>query len=338
VDVPNLRAEPDGTPLVGHLVRGGGPARVVSARALTAEGDPPEESGHAAVWHDRDRPGTAPRGGGLAFVGIALHGGGGITHGINAAGVVVAGTAHGTGRDAGNGTADSAARIAALTRRILEHAADVDAAIALSATALEQAGGLGAAVQVAGRTRSATVTASEGVVRVDDTTASRVPSAAGDWPRRMLDEQRRHAATDPAVAAALAARLGGAGPEVLLCAGPPHCGVAIRYWPGIDVAPQTAQLADLSQRLAAAVADRPELLTEVERALSPVRAQVLDEGDDAERLAALMDRDGDDRGGEVRRGVAQFRALGLAVAALQSLVDRLCSGAGTAGPAPRPNL
>ena len=127
-------------------------------------------------------------------------------------------------------------------------------------------------------------------------------------------------------------------PEVLICLGPPRCGVAIRYWPGIDVAPQTAELGDLASRLAAAVDTRPQVRADVDRALAAVRAAVLREGQEAERLAAIMDGDGDDRGAEVRRGVAQFHSLELARDALRDLLEQLGMAGVVTGPSARPNL
>ena len=336
MDMPALIADPAGGVIVGSVLRSRLAARVVSARAATAEGDAPEESGHAAVWNDRDRPGTAPRGGGVAFVGVGAGSGDGVAVGVNAAGIHALGD---TGAAAGD--ADAGAQLGRMTRRILEQAVDPAAAAALAAAELREARLPGASIHVAAAGRAVSLTLAGRDIRVDDTTASlRTVTAA--WPRSILDRVSSDAAAPrpgrAPVVGALATRLGPARPEVLICLGPPQYGVAIRYWPGIDVAPQTAELGDLAARLAEAVHARPPVQVDVDRALVTVRAAVLEEGNEAARLAAIMDRDGDDRGAEVRRGVAQFHALELALDALRDLLERLHAAGVAGGPSDRPDL
>jgi hypothetical protein len=114
-------------------------------------------------------------------------------------------------------------------------------------------------------------------------------------------------------------------PELYLALGPPCCGVFIRHWPGIELVPDetaTPEGAPLA-RLAAAVADattaQPDLRAAARARLDRAEAEALAEGEAAERMAARMDADTDDRGAAVRRLVAQAHAAELARAALEEV-------------------
>jgi hypothetical protein len=116
-------------------------------------------------------------------------------------------------------------------------------------------------------------------------------------------------------------------PTILLSAGPPCCGVFLRYWPGVEVSPDVAadgprgpRVARLVRQLGDAVLADPERLVEVRPALDRVEAEALSEGEAADRMATTMDRDGDDRGAEVRRAVAHGYSLELVLAALEGMV------------------
>jgi hypothetical protein len=55
-------------------------------------------------------------------------------------------------------------------------------------------------------------------------------------------------------------------------------------------------------------------------ALAAAEAEALAEGEEAERMARMMDAAGDDHGAEVRRALAEAHAAGLAAAALERLL------------------
>ncbi len=129
-----------------------------------------------------------------------------------------------------------------------------------------------------------------------------------------------------APAAGLAALLvPGEPPRLHLALGPPSCAVFIRHWPGMELVPEESagpEGAPLA-RLAAAVAQLSSGDSQLRRAardrLDAAEAEALREGEAAERMAARMDADTDDRGAAVRRLVAQSHAAELARAALEEL-------------------
>jgi hypothetical protein len=127
------------------------------------------------------------------------------------------------------------------------------------------------------------------------------------------------------VAALAAVLTDGEPPRLHLALGPPSCAVFIRHWPGLEVVPDetaTPEGAPLA-RLAAAVAQTtgtdPDLRRTARERLDRAEAEALREGEAAERMAARMDADTDDRGAAVRRLVAQSHAVGLAKQALEEL-------------------
>jgi hypothetical protein len=131
----------------------------------------------------------------------------------------------------------------------------------------------------------------------------------------------RHRATGGAVSA-IAARLDTAGPTLLVCLGPPAGGVFVRQWPGIPAPPPLIGGADRPPplgSLAGALAAVPAGAG-IAPGLAAVEAEALAEGDEAERMARIMDAAGDDHGAEVRRALAQAHAAGLAAAAMERLL------------------
>jgi hypothetical protein len=126
---------------------------------------------------------------------------------------------------------------------------------------------------------------------------------------------------------ALAARLARrAEPVVAICLGPPCCGVFVRHWPGIPAAPPLTAAGDLppllgslAEVLAGVTEADPERRPAVAGTLAGIEAEVLAEGDEAERMAVVMDAAGDDHGAEVRRALAQAHAAGLAAAAMEAM-------------------
>ena len=127
-------------------------------------------------------------------------------------------------------------------------------------------------------------------------------------------------------AAALAAVLTrDAPPAFHVALGPPGCSVFIRYWPGMELTPEVsaspegAALARLAAAVAQTTATDPELRRKARDRLDRAEAEALREGEEAERMAALMDAHTDDRGAAVRRLVAQSHAAELARQALEEL-------------------
>lgn len=124
--------------------------------------------------------------------------------------------------------------------------------------------------------------------------------------------------------------------QAWIALGPLVAAIPVPCWPGH---PQTAEaagtgsrparLAEVAAAVAGAVAGGRLSREEAADALGPARAAALLEGLEAERQARIMDAAGDDRGGAVRRIVAQAFAVGAAVAALEALLA-------AAGPAATP--
>ena len=126
--------------------------------------------------------------------------------------------------------------------------------------------------------------------------------------------------------AGLAALLStGEPPRLCFALGPPSCAVFVRHWPGLEVGPDEAATPEGAPlaRLAAAVAQLtgtdPDLRRGARERLDGAEAEALREGEAAERMAARMDADTDDRGAAVRRLVAQTYSAGLAMQALEEL-------------------
>ena len=125
------------------------------------------------------------------------------------------------------------------------------------------------------------------------------------------DGRCRHA--DPPTASGFVGRTG---PDAAawVCGGPPCCGVFFRVAPGLPVdAGRFARSAALALLLARAVDSGVD--PAIGALLDDARHEALHEGEEAERQAAIMARDGDDSGAMVRRVVGQDHALRIGVAA-----------------------
>jgi hypothetical protein len=316
-----LDGGPEGL-LVGHVAVAAGPARV----AVLRTGGLPLFSGRTG-WPEARWPSPPlgmlgdrePRHDAAACATAA-----GIHHGLNRRGLLVACRPGGP------------VAVAGLAAAALGHAAGADEAEALL---LAAASGLDArdVVWLAGvhggrclelgpggahSRRLAPVAAADGglaAVRA----ALRSPGGSGE-------QGRCPPGTPPPAASALAARLDAAGePVLLVCLGPPCCGVFLRQWPGIPPPPPLSWsggrpplLGTLAAALARATEADPGRLRQVRLALARVEAQALAEGDEAERMARVMDAAGDDHGAEVRRALGQAHAADLAVAAMEALGAR----------------
>jgi hypothetical protein len=166
------------------------------------------------------------------------------------------------------------------------------------------------------------------------------PVAAGEATLPALLAALRRAEPPPqpgaTPAAALAVVLPRDDPPALHVAlGPPSCAVFIRYWPGMELGPDVsatpegAPLARLAAAVAQTTATDPELRRAARERLDLAELEALREGEAAERMAALMDEQTDDRGAAVRRLVAQSHAAELARRALEELaVPARVKGAG----------
>jgi len=113
--------------------------------------------------------------------------------------------------------------------------------------------------------------------------------------------------------------------RLYIALGPPSCSVFVRHWAGLELVPDESAGPEGSPlaKLAAAVAEATEgdadLRSAARARLDRAEAEALAEGEAAERMAARMDADTDDRGAAVRRLVAQSHAVELALAALREL-------------------
>lgn len=140
---------------------------------------------------------------------------------------------------------------------------------------------------------------------------------------RRVEPQPEVGAT-PAAALAVVLRRE-AEPELHVALGPPSCAVFVRYWPGMELTPEVsasgegAPLARLAAAVAQTTSTDPELRRAARERLDRAEAEALREGEAAARMAARMDDHADDRGGAVRRLVAQSHAAELARAALEEL-------------------
>jgi hypothetical protein len=226
----------------------------------------------------------------------------GVHHGVNRHSLLVACAAGGPVARAG------------LAGALLACAADVDEAARLLEEAVP---GLEAPdrVWLAGPDRSLAVDVDGAGMRAAMTPAPSHEAAGLAGMREAL-----RARVPGAAVSAIAASLSPAGPELLVCLGPPAAGVFIRQWPGIPAPPPLdagdapAPLGVLAASLLA-VRDRDGAA-----ALAAAEAAALAEGEEAERQARMMDAAGDDHGAEVRRAVAQAHATELAVTAMRRLL------------------
>ncbi|HEX6492930.1 MAG TPA: hypothetical protein VF112_05430 [Candidatus Dormibacteraeota bacterium] len=290
-----------GAVLAGHVAGGGGPAQVAVLRTggLALFGG---WAGSPAGWWSS--PALADAGPPLQdAAGCATAAG--VHHGVNRRGLFVACAAAGPMARAG------------LAGAVLARAGGVEQALALISAAAPGLDGPGR-IWLADPGAAARVDAGPDGVHVD---GEPLPESAG----ADLGDVRaglRTRAPDAAISA-IAARLDPEGPTLLVCLGPPGSGVFVRQWTGLPPPPPLTAadgpplLGSLAAALAAADA-APDL--------AAVEAVALAEGDDAERLARIMDAAGDDHGAEVRRVLAQSYAAGLAVEALEGRLA--ASGAG----------
>jgi hypothetical protein len=287
---------PDGDVAAAHAVYGDGVSRVVS------------------------RP---------AFVGAALVGSRGVAHGVNASGLL----AGGVGSDA-----EANDFAATVVHDLLEQATSLDDARALASERLAGIAPLQVELWLAQGDGAITLSATGDIDTRTDPHAEE--HAAGM--DALLSAVRQHGPGGPGggdaswcrhgtgarTVSVVAARLGAVRPSAtLLSPGPPCCGVFVRYWPGVEVGPdaggtttQPPRVAQLTSELGAIVAADPSRLAAVRRGLATAEVAALAEGAAAERMASLMDGDGDDRGAEVRRVVAQVYALDIALRAIGEAV------------------
>ena len=297
-----LRAAPSGV-LAGHVAAGTGPAQVAVLRTggLALFGG--WAASPAAWW-------TSPA---LGDAGPARHDAAGcataagVHQGVNREGLLVACSVAGPAARSG------------LAGAVLARAGGVEEAVALISAAASGLDGPdriwladpGAAVFLAA--------GPEGVRRHPEP----LPAAADLGAVRARLRSRAPAGA----VSAIAARLDPAGPTLLVCLGPPATGVFVRQWPGLPPPPAltAADGPPLLAGLAEALADGPAAGSVPD--LATVEAEALAEGEDAERLARIMDAAGDDHGAEVRRALAQEHAARLAVDALEARL----AAAGTPG-------
>jgi hypothetical protein len=114
-------------------------------------------------------------------------------------------------------------------------------------------------------------------------------------------------------------------PRFHIALGPPSCSVFLRLFPGFELTPElsaTPEGAPLAREAAAVAhltATDPDLRRQARHRLDRAEAETLNEGEEAERMAARMDEHTDDRGAAVRRLVAQSYAAEIAQTALTEL-------------------
>lgn len=271
----------DGSLLVGHVAVGNAVAGLVQRRS-----DDPE----------------------CSYTATAL-GGGEAVHGANEAGLACAALDH-PGHP--------------LVARLLGGADGVAEAVAML-RALQ--GELSRPVSLLLADASGAVAVSAGPGGVDVTEA---PSGRGPAALPGLLDALRAAEPVPEVGATPAAGMAvelrpGVPPALHLALGPPSCSVFLRCWPGMELVPELsasgegAPLARLAAAVAQATSTDADLRQAARRRLDRAEAEVLAEGESAERMAALMDGDTDDRGAAVRRLVGQSHAAELVRAALEEL-------------------
>jgi hypothetical protein len=293
-----------GAVLAGHVARGEGPAQVVALRTggLALFGgwaaSPP------AWWSSPALAGAGPPRHDAAGCATSA----GVHQGVNGRGLLVA---------CGPGGPLVRAGVAGA---VLAYADGVEEAVALISRA---AAGLDAAdrIWLADSGTVVCLGAGSGGVEVH---AEPLPEDAGGDLAGVCARLRAEA--PGRAVSAIAARLDAEGPALLVCLGPPRSGVFVPQWPGLPPPPPLTAadgpplLGSLAGALAAAGA-APDL--------DAVEAETLAEGEDAERLARIMDAAGDDHGAEVRRALAQSHAAALAVAGLEA---RLAAAGSPGGP------
>lgn len=291
-----------GAVLAGHVAGGEGPAQVVALRTggLALFGgwaaSPP------AWWSSPVLAAAGPPRHDAAGCATSA----GVHQGVNRRGLLVA-----------CGPAGPIVR-AGLAGAVLAYADGVEEAVALISRA---AAGLDAAdrIWLADSGMVVCLDAGPGGVEVR---AEPLPEDAGGDLAGVCARLRAEA--PGGAVSAIAARLDPEGPALLVCLGPPRSGVFVPQWPGLPPPPPLTAadgpplLGSLAGALAAAAPD-----------LDAVEAETLTEGEDAERLARIMDAAGDDHGAEVRRALAQSHAAGLAVAGLEA---RLAAAGAPGGP------
>ena len=281
------RAAPDAGVFVGHSAPGQGLARIVTARQ------------------------TSPQD--IALVGVGPLSGG-IHHGINARGLVV------------GVCAGSRSTTGPLVSDVLERARSVSEALDVVRAAVDASTDTDVALWLADRDQSATVTTvSDGI---DVAHAPRREPVAGDV-HAMIESLRARSVDNPgAILSTLVAHLAADGTAAaFICLGPPACGVFVRYWPGIEVGPLVAgspdgppEVAAMSAALARGVDAGLINPSAVRERLDEAEAATLAEGEDAERMARIMDAHGDRSGAEARRVVAIGYSVGIAREALGRLL------------------
>lgn len=158
-------------------------------------------------------------------------------------------------------------------------------------------------------------------------------AGAGDVGTTLDEARSRLAALDPAATArSWLVALGDPGSplEVWIALGPPACSVLVRCWPGLVQGPDAAgedrapaALALATDAFCGAVAAGRIPAARVDAILAAAQGTAIAEGLLAERHARLMDAAGDDRGGAVRRLVAQAYAVDVALAAFREAVGAL---------------
>ena len=213
-----------------------------------------------------------------------------------------------------------------LASRVLERAGSVSEALGLMRAALVGSTDTDVALWLADGDRSMTVTTVSDGIDVADA-PPREP-AAGDV-HALIEGLRASSVNEPRpTLSTLVAHLAADGiAAAFVCLGPPACGVFVRYWPGIEVGPLVAgspdgppEVAALSAALARGVDGGLIDPSAVRETLGEAEAATLAEGEDAERMARVMDAHGDRSGAEARRVVAIGYSVGIAREALRRLL------------------
>jgi len=149
---------------------------------------------------------------------------------------------------------------------------------------------------------------------------------------RAVEPEPEPGATPAAALAAVLER--DCSPALHVALGPPGCAVFLRLFPGMELVPDLAAAPEGTPlaRLAAAVAQTTSTDVELRRRarerLDRAEREALREGEEAERMAALMDSHTDDRGAMMRRMVGQAHAAELARLALEELAVPAPRGGG----------
>ena len=289
-----------GAVLAGHVAEAAGPAHVAVLRTGGLSlfgggcGSP------AGWWSSPALAAGEPRHDAAGCATAA-----GVHHGVNRCGLLVACAAAGPVARAG------------LAGAVLARAAGVEEAVELLSSAVAALDGPDR-VWLAGPGGGLRLELDGGRVRRHPLPP---PPPAQDEGLDRLRAALRRRSTGGTVSA-IAARLDAAGPTLLVCLGPPTCGVFVRQWPGIPPPPPLTGGGDTPPplgSLAAAIAAVPAR-DGIAAGLAAAEAETLAEGDEAERMARIMDTAGDDHGAEVRRALAQAYAADLAASAVERLL------------------